>query len=157
MLVNNKLGFPMVLTIRWFPFRLKTHTTPSWNFRNLGFCERIFPIRRHRHFAFNFSKEKNLIYFILLYISPKLQSRQLQIYSATKLSVRNISIRKYISLTFPVNKLFQIIILEKVNIRENMWKLDCKCYSYVGNSDQKVPFSHSKLIQQILAFGWISL
>lgn len=48
----------------------------------------------------------------------------LQIYSATKLSVRNISIRKYISLTFPVNKLLQIILFERMYIREIMQKPD---------------------------------
>lgn len=94
---------------------------------------KVFPISKTRKFEFNFLEEKNLIYFILLYISPKLQSQLLQIYSATKLSVRNISIRKYISLTFPVNKLLQIIIFEGMYIREIMQKPDRKCKCYIGN------------------------
>lgn len=132
-----------MLTFRCFPLRLKTPTTPSWNFKDLGFCELFFPHKETQGTLHSiFWKKKNLIYFILLYISPKLQSRQLQIYSATKLSVRNISIRKYISLTFPVNKLFQIIIFERVNMREIIRKDDCRYHSYVGNSDQTMPFSH---------------
>lgn len=134
----------MMLTFRCFPLRLKTPTTPSWNSKDLGFCELFFfHIRRHKTLCIQFfERKKILIYFILLYISPKLQSRQLQIYSATKLSVRNISIRKYISLTFPVNKLFQIIIFERVNMREIIRKDDCRYHSCVGNSDQTMPFSH---------------